>query len=130
MALNFSKLSSWLIVIVGLLVIGWTVFSSYDFFSGQKSFPQVFKQTAAEGSQKEVQQKTAVSAAPKDQAEAQALAQAQMQQTIGESISKLFPAETTFQVLNMTSWIAFASFLVFAGAQIAGIGVKLLINKS
>lgn len=122
---NFGKLSAWLIVIAGLSVIGWTIFSSYGFFTGQKIFPQVFKPVA-----EEAQLKTAITAAPKDSAEAQAFAQVKMQQAIGESVSKLFPAEAVFQLLNMTSWIIFASFLVFAGGRIAGIGVKLLANKS
>jgi hypothetical protein len=129
MNFNFGKLSAWLIVIAGLSVIAWTIFSSCSFFTGQKSFPQVFRPVASEEIQEDAQKKTAI-ILPKDTTEAQVFLQSQAQQLAAESISKLFPAESVFQFLNMTSWIAFASFLVFAGAQIAGIGVKLLVNKS
>ena len=130
MNFNFGKLFAWLIVIIGLSVIVWAILSSYDFFTGQKSFPQVFKPVAAEEIQKDAQQEKTVVVLPKDTTEAQVFLQSQAQQLAAENISKLFPAESVFQLLNMTCWIAFASFLVFAGGQIAGIGVKLLVNKS
>lgn len=129
MVFNYTKLFAWLIIAAGLLMIIWAVFSSYDFFTGRKDFPQVFK-PAAEEPLKTSLQKESVVILPKNETEAQIFLQNQAQQMAMESIANLFPAETIFKFMNMASWIAFVSFLVFAGSRISGIGIKLLVGKA
>ncbi|MFA5387595.1 MAG: hypothetical protein WCX23_03145 [Candidatus Paceibacterota bacterium] len=126
---NFTKLSAWLILAAGLSLIGWTVFSSYDFFMGKKDFPQVFK-PAEQGEVKKVQQNQEIAVLPKDSTEAQIFLQNQAEKIAMENISNIFPEETIFQFINMASWTAFATFLIFAGGQISGLGIKLLTSKA
>jgi hypothetical protein len=128
MEFNLSRLSAWFIVIFGLAVIGWAVFSSYGFFTGQKDFPEIFKSSAVQTGQTQAVQKTEAPAVIKDQAAAQAAVQEQMLQAFSGKLSELFPADSVLKVSNMAAWIAFATFLVFAGGQIAGIGVKILVD--
>jgi len=130
MAINLTKILAWLIVIIGLAIIGWSVFLSYSFFTGQKDFPEVFKPSVEQAGQTKTVQNPVDLGAVKDQVSAQAAAQQQMQQTLSESLSKMIPADSIFKFSNMTAWIAFATFLVFAGGQMAGIGVKILIDRA
>jgi hypothetical protein len=134
MELSYTKILAWFIVVAGLAVIGWSIFSSYDFFTGKKDFPEVFKPSVEQAQETPAVQKTADVSTAKTQAEAQAIAQAavqeQIQQSMSENISKMFPADSVFKLSNMTAWIAFATFLVFAGGQISSIGAKILANKS
>lgn len=138
MSFNFSKIAAWLIVVAGLAIIFWSVTSSTDFFMGKKDFPQVFKAptpVAETVSQQPAASKTKTTAATALTAEAlqqqmQESMQESIKQTMGDAISNMMPTDSVIKILNMSSWVAFASFLVFAGAQIAGVGAKILVNKA
>ena len=103
----------WVLLVLGVAVIGWTLFSSYNIFTGQSALPEFFEIPEEIVSQKGTTQDV----------------QAQVQQMIGEQLQGLLPANSITQLLNLTVWSILAFILIFGGTQVSGLGIKL-IKKS
>jgi hypothetical protein len=112
MTLNFKRVLGWVLVFVGLIIVFWDISASYYYFTAKQEFPQVFVLTA-------VEKKDTPSAGVFDP---EALAG----QIIQEQIGQLIPANTISLLLNMSAWILFATFLVYAGAKVVGLGAGFL----
>jgi hypothetical protein len=104
----FQKVFGILLVIVGLAIIGYSLFQSWQVFTGQAMPPAVF----------EVQE--SIEEAVQDPG-----LEGQIDALLDEQLGKLLPADTIPQMLNLVAWSMLASLLFFGGAQVAGIGVKL-----
>lgn len=112
MTINSKRVLGWLLVLVGLVVIFWDISASYYYFTAKQEFPRVFIQPVAE-------QKAASSSGTLDP-------QAMAGQIIQEQIGQLIPANTVSLLLNMSAWILFATFLVYAGGKVVGLGMGFL----
>ena len=105
---SVNKFSGLFLLLLGLIVIFYSLFSSYNIFTAKSAPFEVFK------------------------VEEQALGQkgegieAQMQQLITEQLKGMMPADSLPTLLNLISWSIFASILIFAGAQISSLGIKLI----
>ena len=54
--MDFPKIAGWLILAAGLVIIGWTLMSSYNIFTGETPVPELFeipteKELSQDGSQ-------------------------------------------------------------------------------
>ncbi|PIW92788.1 MAG: hypothetical protein COX88_00970 [Candidatus Nealsonbacteria bacterium CG_4_10_14_0_2_um_filter_35_20] len=120
---TFNKIFAWIILVAGLGIICWAILSSYNFFTAKEPFPQIFEieeeKEISPGSKEGI-------SIPSTQKELQQQAQEQVQEQFMGEFKKMLPKNTIPGLLNMTCWLAFASFLVFAGAQISGLGIRLL----
>lgn len=99
----------WLLLLIGLLIIAWAIWSAYGVFTGQKAVPEIFSPASQEGnggSGSDIER--------------------QIQQTIQEQLKNILPAETLPQLLNMIAWSIFMGILIMAGGKISGIGIKLM----
>ena len=108
--MDLPKIAGWLLLIVGIIIIGWTLMSSYNIFTGQTPVPELFeipteKVLSQEGAQD---------------------IQAQLQTMIGEQIKGLIPIDSLATILNLTVCSMLAFILIFGGAQIASLGIKLI----
>jgi len=112
MTLTFKSILGWVLIFVGLGIIFWDISASYYYFTGQKQFPQIFAEPKIETS---VQ-------SPTGMIDPQELARG----IIKEQLGNMMPANSVSELLNLSSWILFASFLVYAGAKVTGIGIDLL----
>ena len=112
MTLTFKSILSWVLIFIGLGIIFWDISASYYYFTGQKQFPQIFAEPKIETS---VQ-------SPTGMIDPQELASG----IIKEQLGNMMPANSVSELLNLSSWILFASFLVYAGAKVTGIGIDLL----
>ncbi|MFA5178205.1 MAG: hypothetical protein WC427_01435 [Candidatus Paceibacterota bacterium] len=108
------------LIVFGLAIFFWSISESYYYFSAQKEFPPVF-----------VQPQTSASATP---SASSGTLQDQMNALIGnqinEKIKEMLPANTITDLLNASIWIAFATFLVYAGARAVGMGRDFLNDAS
>lgn len=102
------KILGLVLLIAGLTIIVYTVYSSFNIFTGETSAPEIFKSQPAAKS-----------------AQSQGI-QEQVQQLVAEQIKGLLPLNSLTTVLNLVSWSVFAGILIFAGSQIAGLGIKLI----
>jgi hypothetical protein len=123
--MNTKKAVGWVLVAAGIMVIGFTINLSYQFFTAKADFPAVFKSqaVAVENTNLPQESQDGQIANPAD-------AQAQMQQAIGQATSQaingMIPAGSLEKILNAICWSIFATFSVYAGAKISEIGIKLL----
>ncbi|MFH1671796.1 MAG: hypothetical protein ABH889_03440 [Candidatus Portnoybacteria bacterium] len=109
--MDFAKIAGWLILVIGLSVIAWVLISSYNVFT-QKSEVFEFFETPKEGISQGGSSGTEV----------------QIQEAISEQIEGILPAESITQFLNLAIWSMLAFILIMGGAQIAGLGIKLIKN--
>jgi regulator of protease activity HflC (stomatin/prohibitin superfamily) len=124
---NIKKIVGWVALAVGLMIIGQAINLSFQYFTAKQDFPAVFKLPAAIQNTAEEAKQTAVAATS---AELQAQAQAQMQEAMSkataQAVSSMVPTDVIAKLLNAIVWSMFATFLVYAGAKIAEIGVKMI----
>ena len=106
------KIIGWILLAVGLLLIGWTLMNSYNIFTGQAELPEFFEQP----------EETLVQTGDSQDM------QAQLQQMMGEQLKGMIPVDSIAKILNLTVWSILAFILIFGGTQIAGIGIKLMKN--
>jgi len=105
-----KKIVGWILLVAGLLLIGWTLMSSYSIFTGEGELPEFF----------EVPEESLVQTGGSQDM------QAQLQQMMGEQLKGLLPVDSITKILNLAVWSMLAFILIFGGTQIAGIGIKLI----
>lgn len=110
------KIFGWTLLIIGVLIIVWTLYSSYNIFTAKTVAPEVFSFSAdnlgqpgltpGQGTRGDIE--------------------AQMQKMIGEQLKGFLPVDTIPKMLNLTAWAILAGILIFGGAQISNLGIKLI----
>ena len=108
--MDYSKIVGWLVFLAGIVIIGWTLLSSYNIFTAKTPVPEFFPLPQESLTQEQTGQSM----------------EEQFQQMIGEQIKGLIPVDTLPQVLNLAIWSMLAFILVFGGSQIAGLGIRLV----
>jgi len=106
-----TKILGWVLLLAGVLIIFWTLYSSYNIFTGETAMPEIF----------EIRKEEALS-----QKEGAEDLQAQMEKMIGEQLQGFIPADTIPKMLNLGVWAMLAGILIFGGAQISNLGIKLI----
>lgn len=103
-----TKILGWVLLLAGVLIIVWTLYSSYNIFTGEAVIPEIF----------EIGEEKAGPLAED--------LQAQMEEMIGEQLKGLIPADTIPKMLNLGVWAMLAGILIFGGAQLSNLGIKLI----
>lgn len=103
-----KKILGLVLLFLGLAVIFYAIYSSFNIFTGRIAAPEIFKE-----------QITAQSSGTQD-------VQAQIQNMLEEQLKGLLPVGSLTTIFNLVSWSVFAGILIFGGAQIAGLGIKLI----
>lgn len=96
------------LLFLGLALILYSLYSSFNIFTGNAEAPQVFKE------QQVVQD-----------SEEQGI-QAQIQKILEQQLKGMLPFDSLINLLNLVSWSILAGILIFGGAQVAGLGIKLI----
>ena len=109
-----TKILGLVLLLVGIAIIGWALYSSYNIFTGQTPVPELFKIT----------EKTL----PKDKGGTLDI-QTQMEEMLQEQIRGLLPADTVPKILNLIAWSMLAGLLILGGGQISGLGIKLIKGR-
>ena len=109
--MNIERGSGFALLILGVGLIVYSLYSSFQIFTGVVQPPEIFSPV-----EKPFQQETSQDGG----------AQEQVKQLLAEQLENILPADTIPKVLNISMWSVFAGLLLFGGAQIAGIGIKLL----
>lgn len=98
-----------ILLLLGIVVIIYTLYSSFTIFTAKAAPPEIFKIEAQTSSQQG----------------AQGL-EAQFQEMIDEQLKGLIPVDSITTLLNLITWSIFAGILIFGGGQISGLGIKLI----
>jgi len=115
--MKLPRAVGWLLLVAGLAIIFYTLFSSYNIFTAKSSAPLIFVPAEKESSVKKG--KTTASALQPE---------ALLGEKMAEELKAMLPADVLPKMLNLVSWSIFASLLIFGGTQISGLGIKLIKN--
>lgn len=113
--MNINKILGYVLIVGGLLVIGFALFQSYNIFTAKISAPLVFKTQAIPETEKN-----------NNNLSLDELLQKQIEETVGKQVSQMLGADTLPKLLNLISWSILAGILILGGGQIAGIGTKMI----
>jgi hypothetical protein len=105
-----NKILGYALLIVGLAMIIFSVYQSYNIFTAKVSAPLVFKTFL-------IQQKTNDNSTD---------LQTQLNNTVRDQINQIISQDNIIKTFNLISWSFMAGILIMAGGAIAGIGVKLM----
>jgi len=108
--MDLAKIIGWLTFLAGISIILFTLYFSYNIFTGKVEVPEIF------AFELETQP---------TQGETPGL-QDQLGQMITEQLKNILPLEAISTLLNLVVWAMGAGLLIFGGSQIAGLGIKLI----
>jgi len=104
-----KKIIGLALLVLGLLVIFYGLYSSFNIFTAKTQAPELFKASV-----------------PAVQKSGGLDVQAQLQEAISEQIRGLLPFDSISTILNLAAWSIFVGILIFGGGQVASLGIKLL----
>jgi len=110
--MDITKLIGWVVFLAGVSIIGFTLYSSYNIFTGKQPAPEFFKPTETQVSQ------TQATGLPSDLNE--------VQQMVSEQLKGILPLDSITQFLNLGVWGILAGILIFGGAKVSELGIRLI----
>ena len=115
--MKFAKIVGWFTFFAGITIIVFTLYSSYNIFTGKTPVPQFFE------IKEEVSPPTAQNGKTSaDQIESQEA----IEKAITEQLKGLLPIGTLPKLLNLIVWSILSGILIFGGTQISNLGIKLV----
>lgn len=110
----FNKLFGYLVILIGLAIVFYALYASYEIFTGKMAVPEIFSAPAEKIS---------------SQTGTQDL-QKQMEEIVKNQFKDLLPIDTLPKMLNLISWSILAGILILGGGKISGIGIRLIATNS
>lgn len=107
--MKLEKIFGWVLLILGIFIIFWTLNFTFKAFKGEKQFFQVF--TPKKSAKISPQAKTL---------------EEKIQQEISNTLREILPTEEIYKVLNLIAFSIFCGIFIFGGSQIASLGIKIL----
>jgi len=111
-----KKIIGWFLLIAGLVIIFWVIYSSYQIFTAKTEAPEIFKVTKTEVSQ----QQAGGGLSPEEA----------MQKTIESKLGEIIPEDFLPRLFNLIAWSILAIILFFGGCKISEIGIKLIKQEN
>ncbi len=134
-----NKITGYLLLAVGLGIIFWSVFASYDIFTAKKEAPKVFSYNSKEivnldkkdintGDEIAIDKSKLTDPNYLKSLEAEQKAQVEdmVKNQISGQLKEMIPEEFTLKLLNLSSWSMLVFILIFAGSKISALGIKLI----
>jgi hypothetical protein len=112
--MSFTKFIGWLTFLAGISIIIFTLYFSFNVLTGKVGLPEFFQSQTVQ--------------TPISQQE-MFPGQEQIGNLISEQLKGLLPEGVVPKILNLLVWSILAGILIFGGAQIANLGIKLLNIK-
>jgi len=106
--MNFTKIIGWLTFLAGISIILFTLYSSYHIFTGKMEIPEIFPTSG-------ISETSGTETGTGD-----------TRDMIIGTINEIFPANAIPKLLNLAVWMMLAGILIFGGAQVANLGIKLM----
>lgn len=108
--MNLNKIIGYILLVIGLAVIIFTVYQSYNIFTAKTSAPLLFRTQI---------QKTPTITPTSD-------LQKLLNDNINQQIGQVIPAGNITTIFNLVSWSFLAVILIVAGGTVAGLGIKMV----
>ena len=107
--LVIKKTLGWLFVLIGIMVILYTALTTINYFTGVYPFPELFVSS-------EVVSTTTSSDSLNSMIEGM----------LSNQINSFISKDSINLILNMTAWSLFAFFMVYLGAKVFELGLKVM----
>ncbi|MFH1967961.1 MAG: hypothetical protein ABIJ84_01080 [bacterium] len=105
-----NKIIGYILLVLGLALIFWTLFQSYNIFTDKTSAPLVFKTQTEQA----VGSNNSFDLA------------SQINQAVRGQLDQILPAATITKILNLVAWSLLSFILIIAGGTVSRIGVRLI----
>ena len=116
------KILGYILLFFGLGIIFYSLFISYNIFTGHAQAPEIFEIKPQETSKISDSAKSV----PSDKGLSQEDMQKILESQLKEQLQNTLPTNLLPKLLNMVCWSILAGIFIFGGAQISGVGIKLL----
>jgi len=113
--MKFQKIIGWITFFTGILIIGFTLYHSYNIFTGKIPSPEIFKIQTKDTTYS----KNNTSTTSKE-------IQREAREIFSEQLKEILPQDILTKTLNLIVWSIFAGILIFGGSQISSLGIKLI----
>lgn len=110
-----KKIIGWILLILGVLIIIWGIWSSYEIFTARRPPYEIFKTPETE----EVSLK-------QEKESLETHIQEEVQEVLKEQLGKMLPSDFLPKLFNLIAWSIFMGILVFAAGKLSILGIKLL----
>ncbi len=109
-----GKIFGWILLIIGILIIFWTLFASHGIFTGRLVPPQLF----------ETEERISIerNESPTTQEELEQ----EMERLIGEQLAAMVPEGAISDILNLMAWSIMAGIMIFGGSRLSELGIKMI----
>ena len=136
-----NKITGYILLVLGLLMIFWGVYSSYGIFTAKNDVPKVFsnddsgivelkitddKNENIDLSEIDKSRLTDVAYLKSLEAQQKGVTNDLVQEQISNQLKEIIPVGFILKLLNLSSWSLFMFILIFAGSKISMLGIKLL----
>ena len=120
--MEITKIFGWVLILGDVLIIIWTLYSSYNIFTAKISAPEIFEMEERDISSEEKNNQSSVKGIED--------IQNQMGEMVEDQIKNLIPTGGISKLLNLAVWTMLATILIFGGVQISKLGIKLVKNNN
>lgn len=114
--MNPTKIIGWILFLTGISLIIFSLYSSYNIFSGKTLPPEIFK----------VEKKESLTQSKEKIPTTQIEFQKEIEKLISEQLKEVLPIDTLAKLLNLISWSILTTILIFGGSKISDLGIKLI----
>lgn len=118
MNMKFRKITGWGLLVLGLLIIFYSLYSSYQIFSGTKQAPEIFS-LSEEVPQAKTEKESGMIPFITEH----------LEEIMSQEMAEILPVQHFSKLLNLVSWSIWAGILIFGGGAIASLGIKLIVTK-
>ena len=106
-----SKIIGWLSFLTGIVIIGSTIYFTYNIFTGEAATPQIFN----------------FESEPQELVEEEVSGiEAEIKKMLSEQLTNLIPLDSVTKFANLATWTVGAWILIFGGSKVAELGIKLI----
>lgn len=116
--MSVNKIIGWVFVFIGIAIISYSVYSSFNIFTGKSLAPEIFSVSLEQISRYREE------ADSNQNLEEQAKNQAN--EMVKQQLGEMIPDGSFPKFFNLISWSLFTGILIFAGSKISEIGIRLV----
>jgi len=109
--MNLTKIIGWVTFLTGIIIIGTTLYLTYNIFIGEVATPQLL---SFKSSSQQVQQEPVSGLG------------GELQKMLSNQIENIIPTKSIEKISNLAVWAAGAWILIFGGSKISELGIKLI----
>ena len=126
--MNTTKIIGWLVFLLGTSIIVFTIYNTYNIFTGESPAPQIIAFNVEKIQGGAFTDENQITQMISEQLGSLLPDEKQITQMMSEQLGSFLPLDSLPLILNILVWTIGAGILIFGGAQIAGLGIKLLKN--